>query len=359
MENVPVLSTFVVALISAVVGYAFSLWRNRIRPWITIEGISETRNASELVTVPEGFVDLAAKSWWGQPSSTKVTLEEFMSLLEAAQDWLQQTERSEEVATVVCQRLRASDSDAETISALTDFFEDGGLRNGVWLAADWGEIVIPECTTDRPRQIPFYLDESRLGGVLAFDFPKAIWLMGTNLLARPPLGEKLEMFAELVSRLEAGPVAEVVEKTAERARAQRKIARAMVELGTPVALRYSRWQCSFSITNFGPTPFIIFPEETDLVIHGKKIKRIELDCQMLTYDGDTGWQIANGVVLAKEGTTHDLACATKAQHEMDQGEMLQGVFQQGDGKAVLHLKVLSRDLPWRRTVRSIAIPFRE
>lgn len=359
MELSPILSTLIVATISAVVGYIISLWRTRIRPWITIEGFVFTQDLSDQVKLPPDFLDATKGCWWGQVSTTEASLEEFMYIFEAAEEWLEDSKRSQQVATTVIQRLNTSRSDAETISALREFFDNEGLRRGIYLAVDWAELIVPDYNKDRPQQIPFYQDDDVQDGVLMFDFPEAIYTLGANLKTRPPLREKLSAFAELVSRLESEKVAEVINTTARQVREQRDKAQIILDEGRPVEQQYSRMRCNFSITNFGATPFVIFPGETVMIVRGKGFDKIELPCTLLEFNDDEGWHTSARVILSQVGTTHDLACATKAQHEIKRGDMLRGIFQQGDGRAVVNLQVMSRDLPWKRGVQSIEIPFKK
>lgn len=352
------LTTAIVGVISVFIGYLISLWRSRLRPWISLLKFTEIRKQGDPVEITKKISDASKESWSMENLPDKRGgLGAVGDAFEAAKIWLKVNEESEDRIKSGISQFKSSRNPEDMIKAISFLLGQKGISDVLELSILRSEIV-PNYNANVEPQVRYFLDNNNNDGCFSIVFPTAILHFGSKINTQPYREDGLLPMVELISRLEREKLVNVFEELTPIWKKQRDIHKVIVEEAEPIVGNHSRWKCEFSITNFGATPFILFPESAIIYLKGKHIKPFELESRILCKDKDEGWADAEGVIVIKSGTTENLAIVTKnVQKDIEGGEVLRGIYESGDANAVIKIQVLGREIPWKRWIKSTTIKF--
>ena len=353
------LTTAIVAMISTFVGYLISLWRNRLRPWISLLEFSESRKERDEVEISEKLCKRSRESWFMENlPEKKGRLGEVYKAFARAKFWLRINDDSENRLKSGISQLESSKNPDDVIKALSFLLESKGISDLLEISILREEIIVNYDDTV-PQQVKYYLDDKKKDGCFSFVLPTALLYFGSKLSAQPYRKEKLLPMVELISRLDKDKLTKIFKELVLLLKKQFEIHKIIVEEAEQIVNNYSRWMCKLTITNFGVTPFILFPENAELCVKGKHIKTFKLPCRVLQAE-EEGWSEIKGVFVIKSGTTENLAIVTKdIQKDIEGGNILRDVYKSGDAEAFVKIQVLGREIPWKRWIKSTALVFRE
>ena len=355
------LTTVIVGIISVFVGYIISLWRSRLRPWISLLKFGESRKQGDWVEITSKLSEASRESWHMETLPDKrARLGEVYNAFEEATIWLKIYEENEERIKTGISQLKSSGTPEDIIKAIAFLLGSKGISDTLELAI-LRQKIIPEYDANVKPRLQYFFNDKKEEGCFSFRLPEGFLLhFGSNFNTQPYRKEALLPMAELISRLEQEKLIDIFEKLYPILREQKEIHRVIVEEAKPIVESNSRWICEFSITNFGATPFILFPENAWLYVKGKQIKPFKLECRILHKDEEGDWVETEGVLLIKSGTTENLAIVTKkVQRDIEGGEVLRSVFKSGEADAFVKIQVLGREIPWKRWIKSTVIKFQE
>jgi hypothetical protein len=122
----------------------------------------------------------------------------------------------------------------------------------------------------------------------------------------------------------------------------------------------SRWTAQFTVSNYGSGPLVLFADHAELWLGGNYIRRVWIPSH-LAYRAEVGaWVPHSGVFLIPSGATHEYQLVTnRIQSELINGRELWQIWESGNESGQIRLKILGRQLPWRKFARSERLPFRK
>jgi hypothetical protein len=360
------LLTIIVAIISAAGGFGLSLWSTRLRPWIAMLEFNENFKHADEVDIPMTLANAADKAWLAHLPSGKSRLKNVSDAFERAQIAAVMWEDNEIDLQHAIKSLGASKSPTEILEATRNALNKRGISDTLELAIIRQIIVAPKFDGKIKPKVRWAYDKNR--GSFIFDLADALLPFGQNLESQPFRKELVLPVVELVSRLEKTKLITLFSQLIPITKDRLENARVVRDECEQILTAHSRWQCSLIITNLGATPFVLFPEEIFLHVKGKEIQPFELPCRLLrevsgekgedTVDGGR-WEEVQGLAIVRSGTTEDLAIVTKqTQGEIGGGSVLRGAYSAGNSEAFVKMYGLGGELPWKRWIKSSAIPFK-
>jgi hypothetical protein len=352
------LTTAIVGVISVFIGYLISLWRSRLRPWISLLNFGETRKRGDTVEITKKISNASKESWFMKNlPDRRGKLGAVSDAFAAAKIWLEVNEENEDRIESGISQLKSSRNPEDMIKAISFLLGLTGISDVLELSISRSEII-PNYDADVEPEVKYFSNDKDKDGCFSIDFPPVILNFGSNFNTQPYRKDRLLPMVELISRLEKDNLVNVFEKLRPIWKNQMDVHKVIVEEAEQIIDNHSRWMCEFSITNFGATPFILFPESAIIYLKGKHIKPFELESRILCKDKDEDWVDAKGVMVIKSGTTENLAIVTKnVQKDIEGGEVLRGIYKSGDANAVVKIQVLGREIPWKRWIKSTTIKF--
>lgn len=354
-----ILTTVITGITSATFGYLISLWKRRIRPWISPLVFSETRKFDDVVEISEELYKASRKSWFTENLPRKKgKLIEVWKVYELAENFLKRNNDSENRIKEGIYQLQSSKSDEEVAKALSFLLGHEGISEMLEYAVLRGEII-PNYGENVKPKIKYFLNENAKEGCFSFFIRGVTFNFGSYFNLQPYRKNILLPMVRLIASLEQEKLIDVFEKLKQYVSEQLEVHETIVEESKNIIESYSRWLCEFSITNFGDTPFIIFPDKAILRIEGRHIRPFELEGMVLTRTMDGNWSSIEGVLLVKPGTTENLAIVTKdIQRNIKGGDILRSVYKSGEANAFIKIQVLSSEIPFKRWIKSAPIKFR-
>lgn len=353
------LNTVIVGAISIFFGYLISLWRSRLRPWISLLEFSETRKVRDLVEITKKTSDASKESWFmdNLPDS-KGSLGEVSDAFNEARHQLKINEGDGGRIESGISQLKSSKNSGDIIKAIRFLLIQQGISGVLELAISRSEII-PSYDADAEAHLKYYLDDNNNDGCFTIDLPTSLLHFGSRFDSQPFGKNRLLPMVELISRLEKDKLINVFEKLHPIWKNQMEVHKTIVEEAESIVENYSRWMCKFSISNFGATPFILFPENAIINLKGKRIKPFTLESRILHKDADGDWAEVEGVIVITSGTTENLSIVTtNVQKDIGGGEVLRKIYESGEASAVVKIQVLGREIPWKRWIKSTAIKFK-
>jgi len=351
-----------VALASVFVGYLLSLWRNRISPWVALLNFWETESPQDLIDIPEKLrgKSVASLIAYDLPAD-RHSVSEIKTAYVQADQMLDNSENSEHILASGIERLRRAEGTDELLQAIESLLLDFGISSVLEMAILASEIR-PKYDPEAATVVDYYEDKELSDGCFYFVRGKKKTFFGSDCnkdIARKTL---LKPMMELVSRLERDKLLAVFEALQPIVRRERDLCRDVAEVAKPFVDSHTRWACAFTITNYGATPFIVFPEYTTLSIKAKGVEKWELPCDIARADDDYQLRAVTGVVFIRPGTTEDLTIVTKdMQKDIPRGNFLRTTWEQsaerGHGEAFLKIRVRTSELPWSRWIKSTPLQF--
>lgn len=351
--------TAVVAIGSGILGFGASLWRLRIRPWISLLGFSESRRAGDPVEIPEKLYEAAERSWFMEnfPKGTGTLSEVYRSFI-AGSAWLEMCDVQEGRLQAGIDQLRQSKDPEELIKALAPVLSARSVSDLLELAIVRQKIIPPKHDQALETKVEVYENTAEANGCYVVAFPTEVVHFGSEFNDAPFRKARLAPFMELVSRLEKDKLVKVLEELGPFWRDQIDTQRAVKEHSERIVEDSSRWMCEFTATNFGSTPFVLFADQTRLHIKSKHLKHLVLDCQLLTKDEDGDWVPVDGAHVLTSGMRESLAIVTRdVQGRMDFGEILRAAYKAGSAEAWAELLALGSEIPWKRWIKTTRIKF--
>lgn len=352
------LLAIIAGLVGGVVGYGLSLWRNRLLPWVTILRFSDTVAMHDLALVPDSLVAASEQAWTTIPLRSSSRLGDVRTANFSAGEFLRRNTDSVATIETGLQRLRGAANSDDVQGALLPLLLHPGIRDEL-VTAIW-RSAIPIPTPDRAAVRVLQIGRRNdFGGCYIIDFPSNAVPIGDDLNENTILADRLLPFLEVFSRLQGDAISVVFTSLLPLMQEQSEIHRLLGEESRTILNEHSRWTAHFAISNYGSTPFLLFPDAATLAITGAQIRTFDVPCH-ITFQDETGvWTATSVVYLVQPGTTSQLLLVTnQKQIEIPNGEVLRGMWQAGTAFGQIRLQVRGRELPGRRKVISNILAFR-
>lgn len=355
-------STAVITVFSAILGYLFSVWRNRLRPWIAVLGFDGIRKAADRVPVSEALARAISQSWFtGTLTQDGTTLGRLCGSVETAKSWLELNGDTKARLNSGIAMLEKASTPEEIMQSVGYLLASEGISDLLQRSVLRGAIV-PACNLDEQEQVRYYLDDKNNGGCYSLVFTPEVLHVGEEFGDHQYRVEGLLPLMKLIARLDRTNLLRLfnqVEPVYQRQFDVHNVVRSEAEA---VIKENSRWACFFTVSNYGATPFILFPDTGKLMVKGKHIKPFVLDCRILAEDEEDengAWVSTEGVLMLEPGATRKYSLVTKrVQKNVKGGGVVQDVFDKGEAEALIEIEVLGRDLPWKQKVRSTSLVFK-
>ena len=354
-----IINTTIVAIISAIIGYFFSIWKTRNRPWISLLGFDgEIRKSDEDIEIPEGLSQLYGKTLvcdLMQPGKTKLggLLERYAYV----QEWLDLNKSTYTILESGVEELKSATNKEETARAIWMLLRRTDINSVLEQFTYKNVIRIPRYDQELEIIVPFVkVDED--DGCFLFNFIDCPLKFGYNFNRMPFNQEILLSIAELVGRLEKDKLIEVFESFGKALKQQLQINDQISKETRSMIEDYSRWMVYFNIINYGPTPFLLFADSATLYITGQHIKPYRLDCYVLQQTED-GPQFLSGAHCIESGTTTTnlMLCTKERQGDIEGGRILRSAYEKGKPEAYIELQILGREIPIKRKIKSTKLAF--
>jgi hypothetical protein len=360
MDNIGI--TILISFVSGIAGYLLSVWRNRLQPWISVLDFAESRKLSDPVNVNKKIVDATKESWFMDTIPQHETDMDYLyRAVSAAKNWLYLNKNTQDILRDGIKQLESANTQNEIIESLQVLLSDN--ISALIEISVLRKLIVPEHKSKDKQILSFYLDKQKEDGCYAIAFLESYFMFGSNLNNNEHKAAELLSFINLLTRLDKENLIKLFKQVEPIYKKQHEIHTAIQAEAENIVKENSRWTSRISISNFGATPFLIFPDEAKLIVQGKQIKQFELECRILVQnydDSSPGWEEAEGVIILKPAYTEVYSIVTKkTQKELDGGTLLRQVFENGGAEAYVEIKVLGRELPWKQKVKSTTLVFAE
>lgn len=364
--------TVVLGIISAIVGYVvgllFSLWKNRLRAWVTLLRFSEIRKLSDEVDVSANLskstkqmltIDIflpEGKTYFGQ----------VFKAYELAKDTYESLNENIDYLESGISALKSASSIKEVKHATLNLLGNYHINNFLDLAIIMNEIALPDYDRNTSPTIKTWFNEKELDGCFVIPYKIGLVYFGKEMCDDPHRKELLSPMVELIARVDKASLIHVFEKLLPLWKTELSdIQIALKELEKLVD-ENSRWMAEFTVTNFGRTPIIIFPDFVNLRIVGEHVKEFKLPCTLLTVskkenakDDDEQIENISGLVLVKSETSQKFVASTDVQKNINDGDILRSAYTKSNPEAFVELIVLGRALPRKKKIKSTKLTFSE
>jgi hypothetical protein len=353
----PSLGTAVVlSAIGAGVGYALSLWRNRVRPWVGVLGMHWSNQADEPASLPDAVRDLQWKSWFVQQIPRKEALGDLLEIDAQADQFLSATENTDQVLEKAIAGLQDHQGADEVTSSLFDLFMDEGFGMAMSLALDFDAIKITPSATGRDSVLSYYVEEDDQGTIVALEFPRQFFRIDAPT---PVLRDKVLAFFEVVSTLDVDRLRPLLRSLRGAVTEQRDYGHRIRNAAKPTMEGRSRFSCSFTVTNFGATPFVVSDRGVQIAI--KREHQVDrLECSLLEGDEEGDLVMAPAVTVVAPGETRlFVAAAISPIDELQNGDELKGAFKKGASTARVQVLLMGREFSAFKETSSQDVLFAE
>ena len=354
--------TLLISIVSLFAGYLLSVWRNRLQPWITLLSFTESQKLTDKVSVNEKVVEASRESWFMDALPGKNTeLEHLYDAVSSATQWLETNEDTLNVIDKGVKQLELATTEDDIKKILRDLLNDN-ISALIELAVV-RKLLIPEYNPKDKQVLSYALNKKVKDGCFAIAFSGAYYMFGSNFNINGHRVSELRPFVELLVRLDKPNFLKLFKKLEIIFKQQYEIHQLIKAEAKNIVKENMRWSSRISVSNFGATPFLIFPNEAKLVVRGKQIKEFSLDCKILvqskTNNEDiVGWEETVGVVILEPASSEIYSIVTnEAQKDIKSGKLLRQVFENNEAEAYVEINLLGRELPWKLKVKSTALPF--
>jgi hypothetical protein len=275
-------ATIIVGFISVVIGYVvgllFSLWQNRLRPWVTLLECSGSSRAGDEVEVAQNM-SKSLESVWVQnlnlPSGV-VKMRDFGETYEKAKLVLDKLAKTEDPLESGVADLKSASNPNEVQQALFTLLKNNTVRSFLEVALATGEVTPPTFDDKIQPKIKVWFDDTENKGCFAIPHKTGVIFFGDDMARDQNLRAKIEPMMELICRIGKERLLTTFGDLLPLLRAQINILKVLAKDMRQIVEGNSRWMAEFSITNFGHTPFVLFPELPRLRIVGEHGKEFDL-----------------------------------------------------------------------------------
>jgi len=355
-----------IGLLGTVLGYVLSLWRSRIVPWTSLLKVGESRKQGEVVSIPDALRQASQASWFmpgvhGEEDS----LETVFDCLQCAELWQAMNADSEKILADSIKRLRQAQSSRDTEEAVIDALRHAGISDLICLALT-RQVIKASYDPNKPTVLPFHVRREKKdseSSIFVVELKASSLEFGSDVIGSPSRKARLEPFMESVCRLDKDNLLSVLAQVEPLLTEQRRIHEITKAEAEKIVEAQSRWMVHFTVSNVGSGPFAIFPEPVQLLISGGHIRPFRINCRLLIR-GEAGdedkWLPADGVQVIPSGVTLRLAAVTaNYEREIDGGRHLRDAYKSGNAIARLKVSFMGKDIPWRQSVKSTPLTFKE
>lgn len=346
--------------LGAVMGYGTSLWQSRIRPWITATKFNDPSYNQEVVTVhvPARLAEASAQSWFVEdlpmgPASIMPVVEAW----HASQDWLASNEHGDARLATAILRLGDAATPEEVMRALEALFAEDSVAQLLEKAVLVGAVKTPEPRLG-PAKAPFVYDPEASGGSYAVKSEKGTLRVGRGLSEDPFRKDGLLPLVHLVAALDREGLLRLLKELQPIQKEQTALHSAVFEESGRVIRDHGRWSCNCTITNFGSQPFMIFAEGASIEAWSPRSGRVRLPCEVGKYNDDGSLETWTGAHMVAGTTTEEFCVVTeRVQMDIPETPRLVALFGKRNAVGRVSIHVVGPDLPWRRSLRSVKVPF--
>lgn len=345
-----------VGILSAVTGYGFREYRNRIRPFFQVTRIDGevTKNTDETIIDEEVVASLENSFYMKKiASKTRVrdALDKYKKAAQIKANW-------PEIEMLVGDVLSADD-DASLIEALSRAFSNGAFERFVMVLLVTDRLVCPSASTDAQERITVYDSEERNGSVW-LSFPANVQNFG-NMFKDPAMRAKCAPLIDNVRFLCRDNLRRVFERFSRILEAENRIA---VEVFPRLQVginQHSRWALYCYFANLSHNPLIIEKDACLTVVQKGQVK-ISEPCYVtiLKLDEDGDQYIADTqtpLTVRSESDVEFCLVTNKTQGEMNLGGVMRDVYDKGGGKCYLTVTVRRVGLFKRQRLRTTVCDF--
>ena len=355
------ISTILVSLVSIILGFLISTWRNRLLPWIAILEFAESQR-NDTVKIDKALHTASRQSWVTNAlGPDEDNLLSISNCLAYAKGWIRDNTNTEAKINESIKQISTAKSDDDVILALDELLEHAGISTLVEEAMRRGKVS-PSFTESSEEKIRYYVHEKLEEGCFVLVFQDGYVSFGRNFNEFPHRRDLLLPFVKTISRLDRQSIIEILEKLIPLCKEQREVNKLLVDECQKISDNNMRWRCEFMITNFGATPFILFPGAR-LCIAGKHIKPFSINSQLLYRTSDDekndSWSPTKSFKVIQPGETQKLAVVTDIQQNIEGSGVLKGVFKSGECNGYLKLQITGREITWKSWFKSAQLPFQE
>lgn len=332
-----------IAVVSALLGYAFREWRNHAKPFLAITGFAagflrsstETEISKDVVSQLKGAFSierLSAVDRIANIQSSATSAGRICEELPAA------IRRIDEL----CELLQQSASDELIIDALADLIEPPFIDYCLVLLLTKGRITVTNPSPGLPSKLAVYQSDQN-GGCLAISFPGKAVTFGQDLHKEPLIKERVRPFVKSIETLDIPALLAVWKSVRRQFASEYEVAKDVHPKLDQLLDAHSRWEVRVFFANLRSTPVLVEPQAYLSVRDNTGATFHELCDMALQTEKESGEIIrrpSDSPVVIPSGESKALSFFTRnTQQKMQRGQAFRECFASGQAVAKLTLTI--------------------
>ncbi len=349
-----------IALASACLGFLFSMYKNRVRPWITLANFIQSTRNKDMIDNIKDLSTATKKTYFGSELPMgNCPLEKIKEHYNSSKNVITGLEAGINKVRAGIERLKEAKEDNDVFEAMSMILEPIVISETLKVAILKQDIKLPDYDSSIEIKINYEYAKEQHEGCFIFPTKTGYQYFGSLLNNQPFAKDKIAKFIGIIARLEKDKLTNISESLLGVSQDQLETSKKIRELSEPIVNENSRWLCGLFITNFGSSPFLLFSEEAVLVVQGGKVGPFRIKCRLVTKDANNWKENAEETIALLPGSSQSLGIVTKeVQKNISQGSVIRGAYQQGDCFARAEITYIGREIPWKRTLKTKSVTFK-
>ncbi len=341
-QLVAALITAVLGIVAAVVGYLFREYRNRAKPFMSVQEVRGDASLSHLaVDIPDLTREKISKSFYIRVLDTKDKLSEVQI---AYRNILTVKARAPEFIELI-ERIISACAVNDSLNTSNLLFK--ALVNKIWNSwlveiVERGRVTPPEGDKSLPVQILSYESPDEEGSYW-IAFPSYAVPFGSSLSRKPILQKRCAEFVSLIERLDMTRLKAFFEQVRLEIVTLLEVANTVEESINALLWNNAHWKVDVYIANLGKNPFLIDPTGHLNIYDDSGAKHNESCYVVLTHkrpDGTVTYERVTSPTIIGPESYRELSFVTnKPQQSMERGKAIRDAFNRHKAKCQVSFQI--------------------
>lgn len=354
--------TALLTVCGAVIGYFFKEYKNRSKPFISVQGIKgRVTRQLQHVKIPKNVCkELASSIFINKLNEDDELSEVSMSVSEAVKI----DEYGKDFIGLIDKTLDTIKNKNEDgfLSLISKLLLDREYKYWIFRMSAGEHVKPPNIKEDLPIKIEIY-DSEEYDGCIWFSFPHGARNFGQGFHKHPIIRAKANYFIKLVQTVNFEGLGNVFYQFKQLFEKEFLIAKEFGPKLEEILNENSRWRIDLYLVNLGRTPFLIH-NTANLEIFEESGAKFDEECYMILSvkdkDGDTQLQdTSSPLVLGSEKDTSFSFITKKVQQKMKKGKLLREVYNSGKSECRLSFSIEQTVFIRNKIIKTPKFKFKE
>lgn len=354
----PEILATLLAIVGAVLGYAFREYRNRARPFFQLTELGgDLLKRSDQTQIEESLSHSLSSTFYIKGLDAKSTVGEVWDCWDRADD----VERRWPEVRDKLDKILASTSDDALMYSFPDLFDLKYFERWMMLILVADRITFSKIPKQSVIRIKVFQSEDNKGSVW-FAFPTKTVSFGNNF-SEPAIGSKCTPFVNSIKYLHRDLIFSILRQYKDIMEEEHKAALSTIHDLKAISDAHSRWSFSSYFANLSSAPIVI-ENDGEVLVHDKTTKfKLRERCYLANLqlkEGKSSIVDTNKPIVIRGGADAEFVFITrKTQTEMTLGSHLRTVFESGTARVKVSFPIRKVGLLKRQRFVSPGFKFEE